>query len=189
MSTPIHSTPAEIAADAQTEMMTTEQQEWALADLLREPPVYKPNGQKMPSCQSMVRIGLFFDGTSNNKYRDEPKQAHTNVVKLFNAHKDSDEKGGLDEPDCYRFYIPGVGTRFPENQEWKETQEGKAMGKGGQARILFGILQVYNAVHRAFNDNRPLYNETQLTAKLKSYVRDVENNYDKDYPQHERRSH
>ncbi|AKZ63362.1 hypothetical protein F506_12390 [Herbaspirillum hiltneri N3] len=135
----------------------------------------------------MVRIGLFFDGTSNNKYRDEPNQTHTNIVKLFNAHKDIKGDGYLKDSSCFRFYIPGVGTRFPENQEWKETQEGKAMGKGGQARILFGILQVYNAVYQAFNDGTRLFTDSELTAKLKSYVRDVDNNYDKEYPQHERR--
>ncbi|WP_162098053.1 T6SS phospholipase effector Tle1-like catalytic domain-containing protein, partial [Herbaspirillum lusitanum] len=135
----------------------------------------------------MVKIGLFFDGTSNNKYRDEPNQAHTNVVKLFNAHKDVKGEGYQKDSSCFRFYIPGVGTRFPENQEWKETQEGKAMGKGGQARILFGILQVYNAVYQAFNEGTRLFTDSELTAKLKSYTRDVESNYDKDYPQDERR--
>nr|WP_255459824.1 DUF2235 domain-containing protein [Herbaspirillum sp. Sphag1AN] len=168
-------------------MLTTKEEERRLADLLREPPIYKPNGQRMPSCQSMVKIGLFFDGTNNNRDRDEPLNGHTNIVKLFKAHKDARRLNKLKDIDSYCFYVPGVGTRFPENQEWSESQDGKAMGKGGQARILFGILQVYNAVHRAFNDNRPLYEPDQITAKLKSYTRDVEHNYDKDYPEQVRR--
>jgi len=187
MSAPIHSAPLEITANAETELMATEAEEIALKDLLRAPVAYAPSGIPLPPCQKMVRIGLFFDGTSNNKYRDEPNQAHTNVVKLFNAHKDIKGEGYQKDSSCFSFYIPGVGTRFPENQEWKETQEGKAMGKGGQARILYGILRVYDAVYRAFNYGAPLYEEAQLTAKLKSYTRDVENNYDKEYPQHERR--
>ncbi|WP_235471407.1 T6SS phospholipase effector Tle1-like catalytic domain-containing protein [Herbaspirillum hiltneri] len=188
MSAPIFSAPLTIADRAQQESALAEREEIAICDLNRMEPEYSPSGLRLPPCQKMVKIGLFFDGTSNNKYRDEPNQAHTNIVKLFNAHKeDARGLGNLEQRGCYRFYIPGVGTRFPENQEWKETQEGKAMGKGGQARILFAILQVYNAVHRAFNENRALFSDAQLTAKLKSYTRDVENNYDKEYPQHERR--
>jgi hypothetical protein len=187
MSTPIHSAPAEITADAETEMMATEAEEITLKDLLRAPVVYTPSGNPLPSCQKMVRIGLFFDGTSNNKYRDEPNQAHTNVVKLFNAHKDIKGESYQKDSSCFRFYIPGVGTRFPENQEWKETQEGKAMGKGGQARILYGVLEVYSAVYQAFNEGTRLFTDGEVTAKLKSYTRDVEENYDKEYPQHERR--
>lgn len=187
MSAPIYSAPLVIANNAPQEMMTTEQQERDLVRLLMEPPVSKANGQKMPSCQSMVRIGLFFDGTNNNRDRDEGVKGHTNIVKLFKTHKDVDERNFLNDLDSFRFYIPGVGTRFPENQEWTETQDGKAMGKGGQARILFGILQVYNAVYRALNDNRPLYDPKQITAKLKSYPRDVEQNYDQEYPEQIRR--
>jgi len=187
MSTPIYSAPLTIAGNARDEIELTNRECINITMLNHMEPQYAPSGMRLPPCQKLVRIGLFFDGTSNNKYRDEPNQAHTNVVKLFNVHKDIKGEGHLEDSSCFSFYIPGVGTRFPENQEWKETQEGKAMGKGGQARILFGILQIYNAVHRAFNENRALFSDDQLTAKLKSYVRDVETNYDKEYPQHERR--
>jgi hypothetical protein len=187
MSTPIYSAPLTIADNARDEIELTNRECINITMLNHMEPQYAPSGMRLPPCQKLVRIGLFFDGTSNNKYRDEPNQAHTNVVKLFNVHKDIKGEGHLEDSSCFSFYIPGVGTRFPENQEWKETQEGKAMGKGGQARILFGILQIYNAVHRAFNENRALFSDDQLTAKLKNYVRDVETNYDKEYPEHERR--
>lgn len=187
MSTPIYSAPLTIADNARDEIELTDRECIEITMLNHMEPQYAPSGMRLPPCQKLVRIGLFFDGTSNNKYRDEPNQAHTNIVKLFNAHKDIKGEGYQKDSSCFSFYIPGVGTRFPENQEWKETQEGKAMGKGGQARILYGILRVYDAIYRAFNYGAPLYEEAQLTAKLKSYTRDVENNYDKDYPQHERR--
>ena len=51
-------------------------------------------------------------------------------------HKDIKSKNNLSDLDSFRFYVPGVGARFPANQEWSETQDGKAMGKVGQARIL-----------------------------------------------------
>ena len=30
-----------------------------------------------------LRAGVFFDGTNNNRFRDEPRQGHTNVVRLY----------------------------------------------------------------------------------------------------------
>ena len=187
MSASIDSAPPTITATTEQEIELTTREYVAITRLDDMPEQYSPSGNKMPPCQKLVRIGLFFDGTDNNKYRDEPIQGHTNVVKLFNAHQDIKGEGDLKESSCFRFYVPGVGTRFPENQEWKETQDGKAMGKGGQARILYGILQVYNAVYQAFNEGRDLYEPFQLTAKLKSYARDVELNYDKEYPEEVRR--
>jgi hypothetical protein len=69
--------------------------------------------------------------------------SHSNVVVLHNAHKDP--KMG----DYYPLYIPGVGTRFPEIGEMHESAEGKSQAKGGEARIHYAMIQIYNAVHRA----------------------------------------
>lgn len=35
------------------------------------------------SCQKNLQVGLFFDGTGNNHYRDQPKGLHSNVARLF----------------------------------------------------------------------------------------------------------
>ena len=40
-----------------------------------------------PSCITQMNIGVFFDGTNNSRSRDEPNNGHSNVVRLFNAHK------------------------------------------------------------------------------------------------------
>lgn len=187
MSAPIFSAPLTIADNTRQEIELTNAEHDAIGNFNYLPPEYAPSGRKMPPCQKIVRIGLFFDGTNNNKYRDEPIQGHTNVVKLFNAHSDAGEEGVLNEPGCYRIYIPGVGTPFPENREWKESSEGKAMGKGAQARIIFALLQVYNSVYRAFNENRYLYEFKDIATKLENYSRAVEFNYDQAYPEHVRR--
>ncbi|HBI8622179.1 TPA: DUF2235 domain-containing protein, partial [Escherichia coli] len=34
-------------------------------------------------CTEELRIGIFFDGTNNNKDRDAPKHAHSNVARLY----------------------------------------------------------------------------------------------------------
>ncbi|MQR00244.1 T6SS phospholipase effector Tle1-like catalytic domain-containing protein [Glaciimonas soli] len=130
----------------------------------------------IPPCQKNVNIGVFFDGTNNNMIRDEPIGSHTNVVKLYKAHKSFDGDGNLKVVGHYKIYAPGVGTRFPENNELREDSDGKAFGWGGQARIIFGLLQVYNAVHQAFNDDIQMFNDQAISAKLKQYTKDVEGN-------------
>ncbi|MDM0075020.1 DUF2235 domain-containing protein [Variovorax sp. J2P1-59] len=120
-------------------------------------------------CDTTLRVTLFFDGTNNNERRDRPHRSHSNIVKLFDVHKDDKALEGV-----FKIYVPGVGTRFPEIGELREEPMGKAAGKGGQARILFGLLQVYNAVHRAvYGDDRPMLDGDAIKALLLRYVREV----------------
>lgn len=93
-------------------------------------------------CVKEIEVGLFFDGTNNNMVRDKPQTGHSNIVSLFEAHK-------LDRADHFAYYIPGVGTPFPEIGEQGEDPSGKAYAAGGEARIHFAMLQVFNAVCRA----------------------------------------
>jgi hypothetical protein len=121
-------------------------------------------------CTKIVRIGLFFDGTGNNRDRDQPRQSHSNVAKLFNAHvKDAPSEG------IFKFYIPGVGTRFPEIGEFTEDPMGRAAGRGGQPRILWAMLQVYNALHRSVANNLPMFDSNAIKSMLARYVNEVEN--------------
>ncbi len=96
-----------------------------------------------PSCTKRIWVGLFFDGTNNNMERDRPEKGHSNVVRLFDAFPDRPNDG------YFRNYIPGLGTKFPEIGEKTETSSGKAYGKGGAARIHWGLIQVLNSAHRA----------------------------------------
>jgi hypothetical protein len=90
-------------------------------------------------CGKEIHVSLFFDGTNNNMERDRPNQGHSNVVSLYDAHKNDDD-------ECFRYYIPGVGTHFEEIGEDTELKAGKSMAKGGEARIHWGLLQLFNAV-------------------------------------------
>ncbi|NKI68181.1 DUF2235 domain-containing protein [Collimonas pratensis] len=136
--------------------------------------------RKIASCDKFLKVGIFFDGTNNNLQRDKldiddrQKQYHSNIARLFESHKDVNGKGAIQADDCYRFYVPGVGTRFEEGQEYRESQDGKAMAKGGQARILYALLEVYNAIHRAFNQGESMFDKSQLTYYIKKYVIDVQ---------------
>jgi hypothetical protein len=127
------------------------------------------------NCDVPLYIGVFFDGTNNNRERDEPVRGHTNIVRLYNAHPAADAPEPiLRRQGHYRIYVPGVGTRFDAGEEWRESMEGKSMAKGAQARVLFAVLEVINAVHKAFVDGHPLIQSEDIPPKLRDYVQRVE---------------
>lgn len=111
-------------------------------------------------CQGRVHVTIFFDGTGNNwrwngpfvegKRRSSQSQrarnSHSNVTRLWDC--------SLDEPDNgqFSFYIPGVGTPFKDIGDtgdgfWDGTL-GAGTARKGADRINWGIIQVYNAMHR-----------------------------------------
>ncbi|KJK21721.1 hypothetical protein UB46_25320 [Burkholderiaceae bacterium 16] len=132
-----------------------------------------------PVCNTVVHVGLFFDGTNNNMERDyekpEPaKRFHSNIVRLHNAYpRETENTPGASEY-FYRFYLPGVGTPFPQIGEMAESTYGRAFAAGGQARILWGLLQIYNAVHRAAFGGQSMMTDEEIAAKIKDYERRVD---------------
>lgn len=95
------------------------------------------------TCSKEIHVGIFFDGTNNNRDRDRQQRGHSNVVSLFDAHQN-------DKTELFRYYIPGVGTQFSEIGENAESNHnGNTFAAGGEARIHYGMLQVFNAVCRA----------------------------------------
>jgi len=136
-----------------------------------------------PRCQTIVNVGLFFDGTNNNMERDytQPtpdKRFHTNIVRLFNAFPDDKQNTPDKSEYFYPFYAPGVGTPFPKIGEDGESKYGRAFAAGGQTRILWGLLQVYNAVHRAAFGDRLMMTDDEIAAKIRDYERRVEYHQD-----------
>lgn len=117
-----------------------------------------------PSCSKDISVSIFFDGTNNNLDRDTQDNSHSNIVVLFKAHKDN--KLG----DYYPIYIPGVGTEFSKIGEMHESTEGKSMAKGGEPRIHYAMIQIYNAVHQAVHkDGLPIVNRDDALADVTSY--------------------
>ncbi|MET3493655.1 T6SS phospholipase effector Tle1-like catalytic domain-containing protein [Variovorax boronicumulans] len=119
---------------------------------------------KKSMCSSMIHVGIFFDGTNNNKKRDQEnvkdpnKRSHSNVVVLHDTFKDAPDEG------YYRFYVPGVGTPFDEIGERAETPDGKSMATGGDARINWAMIQVLNAMKRSIFSDERLVPEAQVGA-------------------------
>lgn len=137
-------------------------------------------------CSIPIRIGLFFDGTNNNLARDrdgervsiggrettggneklpEPECSHSNVARLFQAYSDNDYEHGIAS-----YYMPGVGTRFIEIGELTESSEGKAFAKGGQARIVYALVQVINAIYTVVL-RKQLFSDKEAGAIAQEYDR------------------
>ena len=116
-------------------------------------------------CQKEIQLGLFFDGTGNNRDTDaiktkiylkrlkaatyDPQQLQkftsylSNVAKLF-ALFNRDDSDSL-----YKEYIPGVGTPFSANDEGKPNEGegsifGSAFGYGGNARLCYAFWKLYS---------------------------------------------
>ena len=128
--------------------------------------VFRNRAATIKPCSIDIRVGIFFDGTNNNMERDRDGKrtglmddskkprviasrqltpaefSHTNIARLYLSHPNIAKGAGF-----FRYYIPGVGTPFKEIGELTESDEGKAFGWGGQARIVWALLQVLNAIH------------------------------------------
>lgn len=139
-----------------------------------------------PPCSRILHISLFFDGTGNNLNNDlfDSAVPHpTNIARLFRAaigaghvggtaHR-SDRANGLTDVagtgngDYYKYYMPGVGTPFPEVGDLDYTSTGLALAHRGEERINWGLLMIIDALSRALGlqglDN----------GKLKTAVKDM----------------
>ncbi len=70
-----------------------------------------------------LRAGVFFDGTNNNRFRDEPRQGHTNVVRLYNVYKDT----STDREVYRKLYILGVGSMDEDERQRQAERERAAV--------------------------------------------------------------
>lgn len=88
-------------------------------------------------CGQLVRVGVFFDGTGQNKDRAEEvrRKSHSNIARLWSAHK-TDRQAGI-----FKIYNSGPGTPVEvSNPRWWEylpltETAGLAAGFGGDARL------------------------------------------------------
>ena len=122
-------------------------------------------------CERDLYLGVFFDGTNNNKYRDLPNDCGSNIARLFEAFIGSPSAeipsyGGTpskplksktvlpqDFPFYRKIYIPGLGTACPEvcdKGEGGDKTRGLAFAAQGEARIWWALLQALNQVHYMF---------------------------------------
>ena len=121
------------------------------------------NRRVTPPCCKTLHISLFFDGTGNNLNHDlniaDPKHP-TNIARLFRATVGQGYAAGLaddmsltDLPETagnkyYKYYMPGVGTPFPEIMDLDFTMGGLAFASHGEDRINWGLLRIIDALRR-----------------------------------------
>lgn len=106
--------------------------------------------QNRPACSGQLHVGIFFDGTGNNMRDDfelppPEKRKHSNVVRLFHTYRNEPSNGYLS------YYIPGVGTPFPEigdnNRYVGNVNRGSVGGERGEDRLIWAFTQLLNAPH------------------------------------------
>jgi len=116
-----------------------------------------------PPCCKTLHISLFFDGTGNNLNHDlyiaDPKHP-TNIARLFRATIGQGTAGGVAKGEelldadgsgddkYYKYYIPGVGTPFPEVNDLDFSMMGLATATHGEDRINWGLLRIIDALKR-----------------------------------------
>ncbi|WP_084455390.1 T6SS phospholipase effector Tle1-like catalytic domain-containing protein [Comamonas composti] len=148
-------------------------------------------------CEVTLNIGIFFDGTDNNKTENlkllAKSDLDTNIVRLWQAYKDDPEQGS------YSYYVSGVGTPLSELDaepgtpdavgsqgkpipERRAERGGGAFGNGGETRILYGLLQVFNSVHAFINAQEKKFKKAHLNVLCSdTRVPFFNNSYDTGY--------
>ncbi len=114
-------------------------------------------------CSETLHVSLFFDGTGNNLFNDLYRSTvphPTNIARLFRATIGNGYAGGaagveglVDPPgtglnNYFKYYMPGVGTPFPEVGDFDYTATGLAFARYGEERINWGLLMVLDALRQ-----------------------------------------
>ena len=138
------------------------------------PKVGVPNA----SCNTNLFFGFFFDGTKNNYRLAAKANEYSNVARLYDAFPGQSVPGvlpkGVDwklEKDSrflnfFRVYVPGVASPFPDINDGGDGLTkllGGAMGRKGNDRIVWALIQAINNVHRFFY-KQPLLSSEEATS-------------------------
>uniref|UniRef100_UPI0036DC5235 T6SS phospholipase effector Tle1-like catalytic domain-containing protein n=1 Tax=Photorhabdus sp. RM322S TaxID=3342825 RepID=UPI0036DC5235 len=137
------------------------------------------NSRVVPPCCKTLHVSLFFDGTGNNLYNDlyQAVPNHpTNIVRLFQATIGAGYAGGasgkplLDDVEStggkyFKYYIPGVGTPFPEIDDLDYSTLGLAAGERGEDRINWALLRLIDVLRFSLTQKWMTNSESQKSLK------------------------
>lgn len=123
------------------------------------------------TCSQSLHISFFFDGTGNNEDNDTNHSAPThptNIAKLYHAtyEKEAENDG------YYRYYMPGVGTAFPEIGEMNYSGAGLAYATGGEARINWALLRLADAIIHALTKGQKRIPASEAKSKISRMAAD-----------------
>lgn len=110
-------------------------------------------GLQLGSCEQILWFSFFFDGTGNNLDADVETSKHSNVARLYRAHRGDENNGGTehkadDVDGVYRFYIPGVGTCFPAIGDDGGSAAGLGAGAYGAERLAWSLNAFEKKIRR-----------------------------------------
>jgi hypothetical protein len=88
------------------------------------------------TCRQILWLSFFFDGTGNNLAADEGMLKHSNIARLYRAHKRNSPDEGI-----FSVYIPGIGTYFPDIDDDGGSKLGLGCGSMGEERLNFALKQ------------------------------------------------
>jgi uncharacterized protein (DUF2235 family) len=135
-------------------------------------PCQVPQPPDFPPSPNVKKIFVFFDGTGNEFIADsDPKEANSNVVKLYTTLKVAG--------DQVAYYHPGVGTMGDPTIRWRIPRywsiiKGLAFGAGFKANVLDAyryLMEVYNDGYQIyiFGFSRGSYTARALASLLHGY--------------------
>ena len=137
-----------------------------------------------PPCCKTLHITLCFDGTGNNLNNDflvDVPRHPTNIARMFRVSIGDGYAGGVveggiaagltDLPGAgdgqyFKYYMPGVGTPFPEVGDLDYSAFGLALAGAGEDRINWGLMMIIDALRLALK--LPRQDDTQLLAGVKA---------------------
>ncbi|WP_445374224.1 T6SS phospholipase effector Tle1-like catalytic domain-containing protein [Photorhabdus tasmaniensis] len=136
----------------------------------------------LPPCCKTLHVSLFFDGTGNNLYNDlyQAVPNHpTNIARLFQTTIGAGYAGGaagkplLDDVEStggkyFKYYIPGVGTPFPEINDLDYTLLGLAGADRGEDRINWALLRLIDVLGFSLTQKQMTNSESQKSLEAMS---------------------
>lgn len=118
--------------------------------------------RRWSACCQTLHISVFFDGTNNNNDNDTRMGHPTNIARLFHAsfqgRKEATDMG------YFSYYMPGVGTAFPEIGEFEYTEDGLKYATGGENRINWALVSLAHALTYAIDQKRVITTEARAKA-------------------------
>lgn len=106
-----------------------------------------------PCCKTL-HITFAFDGTNNNDQADgsSTPNSRSNVARLFHASLGADDD--LVENGFFKYYCPGVGTVFPDVEEFVPDNSGLVGASGGENRINWALTRLIDALQFTLDKER-----------------------------------
>ncbi|MET1069421.1 MAG: DUF2235 domain-containing protein [Pseudomonas prosekii] len=121
-------------------------------------------------CSTTLHITFAFDGTNNNEQADSAAtpNSRSNIARIFQASLGIDNTP--ENQGFLRYYCPGVGTVFPDVNEFIPDQNGLVGASGGENRINWALTRLLDAVKQTWG-------ELQGSVETKRMLKDMATNW------------